>query len=216
MSLAFPDEPGFPDEGMPQGDGELSEDMVIPDDLSALFNGTGDLVGTDGLVVPDDISALTGAGGCELAVLITYIAKAEVLAAALAIAEIDAAAVPVADGAAVAVLHDLTGDAPVQAAVALSKLVPVAPMMLVTRSTGQLECQRYQAGVAGDSVPPGLVLAGVPEVVEDLLTGATTLDALSGTIEAKSLSKGKALRTLASIARKMRQQGGPPQPPTAI
>ena len=207
MSVAFPEEPS--------GDDALDAGVVIPDDLSSLFNESGDLLGADGVIIPDDISALTGSGGTELAVLITYIAKAEALAAALAIAEIDAVAVPVTGGAAVAVLRDLAGDAPVQAAIALSKLVPVAPFMLVTRAAGQLECQRYHAGIAGENVPAGLIVAGAPDVVEDLLIGAVDVADLDGTIESKSISKGKAIRTLARIAAKLRKQGGE-KPPSAI
>ncbi|KRC37843.1 hypothetical protein ASE27_06435 [Oerskovia sp. Root918] len=168
----------------PQNPEEPELDLVIPDDISSLLSPTSDP---------------------ELAVLVTQIAGAEPLAAACSLAQLEIDAVPTEIGA-LAVLHDLTGDAPQQAAAAVSTLVKGVPLILLTRRGEQLSATRWQDGVEGDVLAPGLVLGGAPEELEDLVTGQTTVAELSGVVPSAGISRWKAMRLLTSTARKARKK----------
>jgi hypothetical protein len=161
--------------------------------------------------IPDDLSSLTGSGEPEFAAIITQIAGAEPLAAASSLAQLDLDAVPTSVGA-VGVLKDLAGDAPEQAAAAISQLVRGVPLVLVTRTGEQMTAVRFADGVRGDELAPGLVLGGAPENVVDLLTGATSVADLDGVVGSTSISKFKAVRMLTSAARKARKGMGKGEP----
>ncbi|MGW2095285.1 hypothetical protein [Promicromonospora sukumoe] len=161
----------------------------------------------DNLEIPDDLSSLTGSGEPEFAAIITQIAGAEPLAAASSLAQLDLDAVPTSVGA-VGVLRDRSGDAPEQAAAAISQLVRGVPLVLVTRTGEQMTAVRFADGVRGDELAPGLVLGGAPENVVDLLTGATTVADIEGVVGSDSISKFKAMRMLTSAARKARKSMG--------
>ncbi|PUB31565.1 hypothetical protein C8K30_10180 [Promicromonospora sp. AC04] len=165
----------------------------------------------DSLEIPDDLSSLTGDGQPEFAALITQIAGAEPLAAASSLAQLDLDAVPTPVGA-VGVLKDLAGDAPDQAAAAISQLVRGVPLVLITRTGEQMTAVRFTDGVRGDELAPGLVLGGAPESVVDLLTGATTVADAVGVVGSTSISKFKAVRMLTSAARKARKGLGKGEP----
>ncbi len=156
--------------------------------------------------IPDDLSSLTGARkDPELAVLITQIAGAEPLAAACSLADLDVDAVPTPVGA-LAVLRDTSDDAPDRAAAAISRLVAGVPLVLVTRWGEQLTCVRYQGGANEGSLPPGLVLGGAPEVLEDLLTGQVEVADLPGVVASSSIGRLKAMRMLTGAARKAKKK----------
>lgn len=161
----------------------------------------------DSIEIPDDLSSLTGSGEPEFAALITQIAGAEPLAAASSLAQLDLDAVPTSVGA-VGVLKDLAGDAPDQAAAAISQLVRGVPLVLVTRTGEQMTAVRFADGVRGDELAPGLVLGGAPENVVDLLTGAASVADMDGVVGSTSISKFKAVRMLTSAARKARRSMG--------
>ncbi|KZM37115.1 hypothetical protein [Oerskovia enterophila] len=172
------------DMSTPQNPEEPELDLVIPDDISSLLSPTSDP---------------------ELAVLVTQIAGAEPLAAACSLAQLEIDAVPTEIGA-LAVLHDLTGDAPQRAAAAVSTLVKGVPLILLTRRGEQLSATRWQDGVEGDVLAPGLVLGGAPEELEDLVTGQTSVAELSGVVPSAGISRWKAMRLLTSTARKARKK----------
>ncbi|MFF3064392.1 hypothetical protein ACFVQ3_07530 [Oerskovia sp. NPDC057915] len=158
------------------------------------------------LEIPDDISSLlTPSSDPEVAVLVTQIAGAEPLAAACSIAQIEVDAVPTGIGA-LAVLRDLTGDAPQRAAAAISTLVKGVPLILLTRRGEQLTAVRWEDGVEGDTLAPGLVLGGAPEELEDLVTGQTTVADLQGVVPSADISRWKAMRLLTASARKARKK----------
>ncbi|QAY62355.1 hypothetical protein ET495_02730 [Xylanimonas allomyrinae] len=154
--------------------------------------------------VPDDLSALTAPSERELAVLLTQIADAEALAAACALGELDVDAAPSPVGA-LAVLRDASGEAPERAAAAVSQLVAGVPLVLVTRAEGQLTAVRYQDGKPAGELPPGLVLSGAPEALEDLLTGQLAVRDLPGVIASAGIGRFKAMRMLTGVARKARK-----------
>lgn len=168
----------------------------LPDDL-------GDLGDVE---IPDDLSSLTTpTADPEVAVLVTQIAGAEPLAAACSLAGLDVDAVPTQIGA-LAVLRDRAGDAPEQAASAVSSLVRGVPLLLVTRRGEQLTALRFEDGARGDQLPPGLVLGGAPAELEDLLTGERAVGELDGVVPSSSIGRLKAMRMLTSAARKARRQ----------
>ncbi|MCA5893117.1 hypothetical protein LEP48_07075 [Isoptericola sp. NEAU-Y5] len=177
--------------------------MTTDPDLPA---GPDDAGLPDGLEIPDDLSELTGARkDPELAVLITQIAGAEPLAAACALADLDVDAVATPVGA-LAVLRDTSNDAPDHAAVAVSKLVAGVPLVLVTRWGEQLTCVRYADGAADGELPPGLVLGGAPEALEDLLTGQLHVADLPDVVPSSGIGRFKAMRMLGGAARKTRKK----------
>jgi hypothetical protein len=165
----------------------------------------------ENLEIPDDLSSLTGSGEPEFAALITQIAGAVPLAAASSLAQLDLDAVPTPIGA-VAVLRDLSGNAPEEAAAAISQLVRGVPLVLVTRTGEQMTAVRFADGVRGDELAPGLVLGGAPEAVVDLLTGAAKVADFKGVVRSTSISKFKAVRMLTSAARKARKSLGKGEP----
>ncbi|GAB3094591.1 hypothetical protein [Isoptericola nanjingensis] len=166
----------------------------LPDDLP------------EGFEIPDDLSGLDGASADpELAVLITQIAGAEPLAAACSLAELDVDAAPTPVGA-LAILRDTSDGAPARAAAAISKLVAGVPLVLVTRQGEQLTCVRYADGEAEGELPPGLVLGGAPEALEDLVTGQLTVADLPGVVPSSSIGRFKAMRMLTGAARKARKK----------
>lgn len=156
--------------------------------------------------IPDDLSGLTGARrAAELAVLITQVAEAEPLAAACALADIDVDVVPTPVGA-LGVLRDTSDDLPNRAAVSISQLVAGVPLVLVTRWGEQLTCVRYVDGTDDGELPPGLVLGGAPDALEDLLTGHLTLADLPGVVSSTGIGRLKAVRMLSQVARKGRKK----------
>lgn len=161
----------------------------------------------DGVEIPDDLSSLTGPAAPDLVALITQIAGAEPLAAASSLAQLDLDAVPTPIGA-VGVLKDRSGDAPEQAAAAISQLVRGVPLVLVTRTGEQMTAVRFADGVRGDELAPGLVLGGAPDSVVDLLTGSTSVADAEGVVASTSISKFKAVRMLTSAARRARKEMG--------
>ncbi|MEU2201213.1 hypothetical protein [Isoptericola sp. NPDC019482] len=175
-------------------DRQRDEQPDLPDDLP------------EGFEIPDDLSGLDGASADpDLAVLITQIAGAEPLAAACSLAELDVDAAPTLVGA-LAILRDTSDDAPARAAAAISKLVAGVPLVLVSRQGEQLTCVRYVDGAPQGELPPGLVLGGAPEALEDLVTGHITVADLPGVVPSSSIGRFKAMRMLTGAARKARKK----------
>jgi hypothetical protein len=180
----------------------VTQDPNAPTSRDDVPDGAG---GLDGIQVPDDLSSLTGGSAPELVALVTQIAGAEPLAAACSLAQVEADVVAT-DVGAVALLRDRSGDAPAQAAAALTTLVKGVPVVLVERRGEQLSMTRWNDGVAEDALAPGLVLGGAPEELEDLLTGARTLADLDGVVASTSISRWKAMRLLTAAGRRARKK----------
>lgn len=164
----------------------------------------------DAFDVPDDISRLTGGAAANgsaapsVALIITQIAAAEPLAAACALAKVPVDAFVTEIGA-VASCRDLSKGGPQRAAKAISELVKDIPIVLIERREGQLTASRWQLGKQEAELPAGLVLDGAPEVMEDLLTQASTIADVENVITSVGISRFKALRQLASIARRAKK-----------
>lgn len=164
----------------------------------------------DSFDVPDDISGLTGgaaasgAAAPSVALIITQIAAAEPLAAACALAKVPVDAFVTEIGA-IASCRDLSDGGPQRAARAISDLVKDIPIVLIERREGQLTASRWQLGKQEAELPAGLVLDGAPEVMEDLLTQASTISDVENVITSVGISRFKAMRQLASIARRAKK-----------
>jgi hypothetical protein len=152
--------------------------------------------------VPDDASSLLGEVG--LALLVTPVADALALAATCAIAKVAADVVPSEVGA-IAVFRDTQGEAPAEAAGAISRLLRNVPLVLLVSREGQINASRWLDGNRGDDLAPGLVLGDAPEVLEDLVLGDTTPSDLDGVVSSVGMSRLKAMRVLASAARAARK-----------
>ncbi len=176
----------------------MSDQPTVPeDDLNDPLTG---------IEIPDDLSALEGSGaGPAFVLVITQIAGAEPLAAACALADVDADALATDIGA-VAVLRETAVDSVTKAANALTTLIAGVPIIVVERRADHLTITRWQDGVRGDELAPGLVLGGAPEEVEDLVTGATQVDQLPNIVASTSITRWKAMRLLTSAARKARKK----------
>jgi hypothetical protein len=210
-----------------QLDFDLPEDFVVPDDLSELDSAPPALLheGTDGRVwgegqtsplasgdtlpqpsiaeaaaLESELAGITGEQ-LDLAVLVTPIVDAKALAGACAILGLNAVAVPTELGA-LAVLLDASGQTPVQAAKALGTVIPNLPILLIMKSAGQLQAQRFVDYLPPQDVPAGLIVAGASAVLEDLLVGQVDLNQLRGTVSSVGVPRAKALMWLAGATRR--------------
>jgi hypothetical protein len=211
----------------PGDDFRLPEDLTIPDDISELFGEGGALsdslppapqggeeraahaaTGNTGssddfgnVAIPDDLSSLTAPGGLLLAALLTPVASAGALAGVCALAGIEADVVR-SDTGAIAVLRHLDGEAPFDAAKAISQAVGGIPLVLVTKAEGQIACERFEGGNSQGEIPPGLLLSGATGVTEDLLIGGASLDDLPGVVTSVGLSQTQAMTMIAHGAKR--------------
>lgn len=124
------------------------------------------------------ISELLGESA-RSAVLITSVRKASVLAVFCTLAHVDAWCVDAPRTGAVAILKDLSGDAPERAAHDLTD--PLAfPVILVVNRAGKIDAHQWERGERLDVLlPPPFVLMNEPDFVEDLLIGQTTAEQIA-------------------------------------
>lgn len=196
--LDLPELDSAPDLGKPAAapgaalpdDFDLPDDFRIPDDLSDL-----------------DPETLTEKSKRELAMLITRVAFPTALAGACALADVAAEVVGTEAGA-VALLHDIDGDAPEQAAAAITKVVAGVPALLVMKFEGQITVTQYLDGVDAGRLPPAVVLTSAAELVEELIVGAVKPSDVPGAVSSVGLSKVKAMRMIAEAARPRHGLGG--------
>jgi hypothetical protein len=141
--------------------------------------------------------------------ILTSEPEAVTAAAWLATAKVRAVVVP-SEAGAVAVLDDPAERAAHDGARRLSSALTGAPVVLVRRGPsedpGAADVQ-VTAHTPEGEIPapaPGLVLANLPVVVEDLLLGLAEPREVSGAVDSAALSGGDALRTVAKAARAAR------------
>ena len=146
----------------------------------------------DELKVPDDLSGLDDEVP-SVAMVLTPVAGAEPLAAACAVAGVDVDVVP-SDVGAIAVLRNPSAGA--AAAEAVSRLLRAVPVVLLERRPAQASASRWVGGERVGDLPPGLVLADGPAVLEDLLLGSIAPADAAGVVASGGLSRWRALRIL--------------------
>lgn len=155
----------------------------------------------DEIVVPDDLSSLFAPAHEDpsVALVVTPVAVPAPLAAACVLAGVAVDVVPSSSGA-IAVLREPASAT--DGATAISKLLRATPVVLLERREGNVRAVRWTAGVAGEEVPSGLLLANGPGVLEDLLLGSVEASEIEGVVTSVGMSRWKATRLLAASARK--------------
>ena len=139
----------------------------------------------------------------DAALVLTRVAAPEVLAAGAAINRMAIDIVPTPIGA-VAVCATSPGE-PEAVAGLLSRLVPGTPVVLLVQREGQVTASRWQGGVEGGHLSAALMLDGAPPEIEGLLLGGVQVGDLPGVVSSAGMSRWRAARTLAGVARATRR-----------
>lgn len=151
-----------------------------------------------------------------LAVVLTPIASAQVLAALCSMAEIDADIIPSKRGALAAKVITTSGDldpgellsgAPsgaTELATTLSGTTKLGVVLLTARLgageegvTGTISARSFDNGTEGEEVAPGLILAQSDDVVEQILIGSLAPADAKGRLVPTEMSRWQAARVMA-------------------
>ncbi|WEV66225.1 hypothetical protein [Bifidobacterium sp. ESL0764] len=124
----------------------------------------------------EELEGLIG-NRAKVAILITRLISADLLAAFCQIADISADCLADENGA-VAVLHNLDGDAPEGAARDLTSVVNGMPAVLSVNRADKLVSTLYVAGEPGQQFAPPVLFTTTPRCVEDLMLGITDISGL--------------------------------------
>ncbi|WEV66932.1 hypothetical protein OZX72_06675 [Bifidobacterium sp. ESL0769] len=121
----------------------------------------------------EELEGLIG-NRAKVAILITRLISSELLAAFCQIADISADCMADENGA-VAILHNLDGDAPENAARDLTQVVNGMPAVLSVNRADKLVSTLYMSGEPGQQFAPPVLFTTTPRCVEDLMLGITTV-----------------------------------------
>jgi hypothetical protein len=138
------------------------------------------------------------------AMLLTRVRDVDVLAAFAAICDIDAYCIADKTGA-IAILKDLDGRHPEDAAQALTKLVNGMSVVLVVNRAGHIEAHQWINATQGESFPPPIVFMNSPALVEDVMVGQADVNDVVASgdftvIDTKDLNKAKSFHILQNFA----------------
>lgn len=151
----------------------------------------------------DELQGLLG-NRAKVAVIITRLTSAQLLAAFCQLSDISAQCIGSPQGA-VAVLRNLEGDGPEAAIKDLTTVVSGMPAILAVNRADKLEATMYMQGSAGQTFAPPVLFTSTASFVEDLMLGITDMDGLRGTgqtvIDSASLSRDDAMKILAEHTR---------------
>lgn len=147
------------------------------------------------------------------ALLITRLRDPDVLAALSVLADVDSYCIADRFGA-VAILKDLDGSHPEDAAARLTKLVTGLSAILVVNRAGRIEAHQWVNGQQGESFPPPIVFANAPAWVEDLLVGQVSLDELLADpsivpLDSQDFTKAASFGVLQQVVRHLPGQDRP-------
>lgn len=158
----------------------------------------------------EELEGLIG-NRAKVAVLITRLISADLLAAFCQIADISADCVADENGA-VAILHNLDGDAPEWAAKDLTSVVNGMPAVLSVNRADKLVSTLYMSGEPGQQFAPPVLFTTTPRCVEDLMLGITDVAGLKEqgqhVVSTADFDRKKALHVIAEHTR-MRGRGKP-------
>lgn len=115
----------------------------------------------------DQLQGILG-NKAKKAVLVTNVKDPHLLAAFCVMAEVSASCVGASSGA-VALLDDLDGQAPEEAARRLTTLVSSLPLVLIVNRADRLEAHSWINGRQGEKIAPPLLLMRLDNVIEDLV-----------------------------------------------
>ncbi|MDF7664171.1 hypothetical protein PT282_05790 [Bifidobacterium sp. ESL0763] len=151
----------------------------------------------------EELQGLLG-NRAKVAVLITRLASADLLAAFCQIADISADCLADESGA-VAVLRNLDGDAPEAAAKDITRVVGGMPVVLAVNRADKLEATLYIGGEPGQHFSPPILFTATPAFVEDLMLGIADKAALAGQgkhiVDTGGLDRKKAIRIISEHVR---------------
>ena len=146
----------------------------------------------------DELEGLLG-NKAKVAAIVTRLASARLLAAFCILTDIKAGCIDDEMGA-VAILHDLDGDAPEQAAKGLTVTVKGLSVVLAVNRADKLEATVYKQGAATDSLAPPVLFASTAGFVEDVLLGITSLADLAssgtGIVDSTSMDADQAMQVI--------------------
>ncbi len=151
----------------------------------------------------DELQGLLG-NRAKMAVTITRLTSARLLAAFCELSDISAQCIDSAQGA-VAVLRNLDGDGPEAAVKDMTIVVSGMPAILAVNRADKLEATMYMEGRPGRTFAPPVLFTSTASFVEDLLLGITDMKALvdSGVnvVDSADLSRDEAMEILAEHTR---------------
>lgn len=151
----------------------------------------------------DELAGLLG-NKAKVAVMITRVASADLLAAFCQLADITADCIESSSGA-IAALSNLDGDGPEAAARDLTTVVSGMTAILAVNRADKLEANLYLQGKSVRSFAPPVLFSATPTFVEDLMLGISDLDALRGQgmtmVSSSGLSHDDALRIVSEHTR---------------
>jgi hypothetical protein len=125
------------------------------------------------------------------------------MATVCAVMRLQADVVPAA-GAGVAVVPQDPAAA-ADAAQDLSRTLRGADVLLLVRSGDHVTAERWRGGALQDAPAAGLLLSGLPEVVERLLLSGTSASSLPGAVSTAGLARGGRLGALWRLVRTARR-----------
>lgn len=151
----------------------------------------------------DELQGLLG-NKAKVAIVITRLASARLLAAFCQLSDISADCFAADQGAA-AVLRNLDGDAPEAAARDLTTVVSGMSVVLAVNRADKLQATVYVQGNAGQEIAPPILFTSTPSFVEDMLLGISTTEMLHRqgltSIDSADLDHGQAMSIIAEHTR---------------
>ena len=151
----------------------------------------------------DELQGLLG-NRAKVAVIITRLTSARLLAAFCELSDISAQCIESEQGA-VAVLRNLDGDGPETAVKDMTIVVSGMPAVLAVNRADKLEATMYMEGKPGRTFAPPVLFTSTAAFVEDFLLGITDMKVLvdSGAkvVDSADLSRDEAMEILAEHTR---------------
>ncbi|NMM92909.1 hypothetical protein [Bifidobacterium oedipodis] len=158
----------------------------------------------------NELAGLLG-NKAKVALIVTRVASAELLAAFCQLSDVSACCIGSNQGA-VAVLRNLDGDGPEAAAKDLTCVVSGMPVILAVNRADKLEVNMVIQGEIAQNFAPPVLFTSTPRFVEDLLLNIVTLEQLKTkgfeVLDSASLSHEQAMEILAGHTKRGRGKNG--------
>lgn len=193
------DDSGQADQAAPSDAAAVNSGVDADDVASAVDEAMADVVDPS-VGFDNELAGLLG-NKAKMALIVTRIASADLLAAFCQLSDISAECLGSNQGA-VAVLKNLDGEGPEAAAKDLTTVVAGMAVILAVNRADKLEVNMYMQGEAGQSFAPPVLFTSTPRFVEDLLLGIVTLTQLKSegfeVVDASSMDHDEAMKVIAS------------------
>lgn len=148
----------------------------------------------------DELQGVLG-NVAKRAMIISQITSGKLMAALCRMDDVDAICTD-DDHGAVMVLHDLKGQAPEDAATELTHMIDGMQLLLIINRADKIEAHVYERGKSVADVPPPMLMANMPDFVEDYMLAIISEQELrsEGTwYESKTLEFEEAYRIVTGI-----------------